>query len=469
MGLFSGFAKLFGRGGDPSFEKSCTENYSWSSFFGGSKTEAESFETLSVANQMKTMRNSALVFACVNALATAFQQAPLIVEVKDEGGKWDPRPDHPLLRPFKMHPMFSESEILRYFVSHIETTGSVYLWTIRNGLGQVTEVWPLPPSWVTIHLSQAGDRNKDGSFRVIGFYRVQPPGGRNFDLSNEEVTYVRFPDPSNLWGALSPVVAGSPYIQLEEKSLEFKADSLDSLKLPGPVIKTAQKLTPEQKADLQAVLRRKLGGKGDAAVVLSGEGSTFDLANPAEGFDWNSFSDLDETRVCMVFGVPPVVIGAWVGLKNSPWSNIGEAKRWMYQNTVKGLWDQFSVALTRRIVPGRSQGKIRIAFDLSEISELREDMEAVQKRAVEGFNASILLRSEAREMLGLDALDGDDVYKVSLADSFVVPGEEPEDPEPLTEEENLTDNPQDPDDETMQEGTDDDGAFDNLGEQDAGS
>ena len=113
-----------------------------------SKSEKKSFYKLSPHEQLDTIRTTAVVHACVTTIASAFQEAPLTIEEREPDGTWK-KTDAiipPYIGPFKSNPDLSESEIAQYSVMNLELTGKSFLWLVRNGMGEVVEVWPLPVS-----------------------------------------------------------------------------------------------------------------------------------------------------------------------------------------------------------------------------------------------------------------------------------------------------------------------------------
>lgn len=388
--------------------------------FRADKQKDSVFYKLTTVQQLQMMRNNVVVYACVSTKARAFQQPPLIVEAYDAGeDTWNPQPNSPLLEPFRNNPDLSENDIKQYISMHLNLTGKCFLWEWTDALGNVRELWPIPPSWVTINLVQSIPTSPT-SQRIIESYTVNPDGsgtgsskGTEWTVPAEEMTYIRFPNPENLWDGLSPVVAASKSIQLDNKGEEYKGEAMDSLRLPGVVVKTKKPLNQRQKDDLRAVLKQKVGGDArENAVLISGDEAALELLNPMKDYDWSGYSDLNETRICMAFGVPPVVIGSWVGLKNSPWSNTGEAKRWMYQNTMMGEWELVSVGITRGLVVPKLRNTLRIVFDLSDVKELRDDAEVTWKRAREAWEAGLLTRNQALELMGYGTEEDGDVYKL---------------------------------------------------------
>ena len=399
-----------------------SEGISWvdqMKFFrdGGKDDGSGSFEKLSTEQQLKVMRNNALVYACITTKARAFAQPPLALNTYNQADDtWATTDTSELLDPFQKNPELSESEIMQYIAMHLDLTGKAYLWKWKSADSMTREIWPVIPSWVKIVLVDANLRG--GDERIISHFVITPDGqhGKEYIVPVEDMIYIRYPDPCNLWDGLSPIMAASRNIQLDNKASEYKSDAINNLNLPGVAIKTRKPLNQRQKDDLRAVLKQKMGGSArQNALLISGDDATIELLNPMKDFEWQNFSNMNETRICMVFGVPPIVVGSLVGIENSPWSNTGEAKRWMYQNTLAGLWRMVSGALTRSMIPDAYRDVLEYAFDLSEIKELRDDIDAVATRATALFEAGIITRNEAREMIDFEGGDGGDVFKYSMA------------------------------------------------------
>jgi len=403
---------------------------------GGRSTDGP-YKRLSREQQLRTIQNNSIVFSCVTTLARAFQEAPLRVEVKNQDDIWAPTDSHVYLEPFQNNPELSESEIKQYLCSHLELTGQSFLWKWKSPDGMTREVWPVPPSWVTINKVDKISPNP-AEKRVIESYTIKPSehGNAEWTVSPDDMVYMRFIDPSNLYDGLSPIVAATRYIQMEQKAEVYKGEAVSNLSLPGIVVRTTKPLSNRQREDLRAVLRQKMGedARGNA-IIIGGEGADVDFMNPLKDFDWETYSDLNETRICSVFGVPPIVIGLWVGLKNSPWSNTGEAKSWMYKNTVKGLWDMVEVGLTRSLIP--KEMNVRYSFCRDEIAELQKDIKDLTERARVLFNDGIITKHESREMIGYEAI-GPDYWKSAMSTMLIPVGSEIEmDEETIPVEEQL--------------------------------
>ena len=385
------------------------------------------FKDLDRTTQLRVIQNSELVYACVQLTANAFQQADLMVQQWNPASEtWDDKPEHFLLQPFQQNKWLTESDFERYLSMHLDLTGAAYLWVWRDSAGGIGEIWPLPPDWVKAVVDNDGDtmnpESEDEATRVIKNWEVKDPNSDSDPIPVEvgDMIYIRFPDPSSLWKPLSPVNVARRPIELQTSAYEYRKEATSALRLPGVVVSSETELTKPQKDDIRSAIEQKIGESArGSALLLSGKGTKLSVLNPLEGFQWESFSNLDETRICMVFQVPPVCIGSLVGLENSPWSNTGEAKRWFYKNTVTGLWRMVEEALTRALIPDSEQSVLRFVFKTDHIEELQEDVDARAERATKLYGGNIIMRSEARDLLGLDSTETDKVYLQKINDMTV--------------------------------------------------
>lgn len=389
-------------------------------FFTGSDSDSV-FPPMSTAGQLDAMRTNAIVYACVSMKSQAFQQAPLVVaQYNPKEDIWENKDDHLYLKGFQNNPFLSESDIKKYIAMHLDLTGKSFLWKWKNRLDETSEIWPIPPSWIDIATVDISDSNN----RVISHYELTVPGiSQKYTIPEKDMIYTRYPDPSNLYDGISPLEAASRNVYLDDKGDEYKGEAIDALKVPGLVIKTKKDMNQAQKDDLRAVLMQKMSRDArSSAIVVSGDGADVDILNPMKDFEWSSYSDLNESRICMVFGVPPICIGALVGLKNSPWSNTGDAQRWLYSNTIMGMWNLVATSITRSLIPEKERDLYEITFDTENVSELQEDQELVESRAIKRWESGLITRNEAREMLGEDGSPDGDVYKYKTNDMLVPAG-----------------------------------------------
>jgi hypothetical protein len=118
-----------------------------------------------------------------------------------------------------------------------------------------------------------------------------------------------------------------------------------------------------------------------------------------------------ESRICMAYQVPPILIASWLGLSRSTYSNYEQARRSFYTETLRPKWRKFESALTRGLA-AEFGSDIAIKFDMTNIEALQEDRNRVWGRALSGWNGQMIKRSEARQMVGFPVDEVEDgIYK----------------------------------------------------------
>jgi len=419
MGIFDIFSKKK-EGGLVEVEEKGLSSSDAAFFFEDGIDDELPFDELSTEEQMKVMRNNTIVYACVMAKANAFQQARLVLQEKTSNG-WVDRTEHAYLDAFKTNPWLTESDLFMYQQLHLNLTGKSFFWKWYNKAGMLSELWPVPPHWVKFALAPDSKRS-----RIVDGYIIDPQDGtKSLYVPVEDMCYTRYPDPLNLYDGLSPIQAASRPIQLDQKGEIYRGESMDAFSLPGLAIQIKDKnVSQSQKDDIRSVLRQKMGGDARKnALILNGSDVVVDVLNPLEKFDWNSYTHLNESRICMAFRVPPIVIGSLVGLENSPWANTGTAYSFFYKNTMTSEWDLATRTFNKWLIPDEDKNTLRYFFDTSVVPQMQEDAAETEKRSIDLFNSSVITLNEARAKVGLPEVPNADSFKQNAATLWVPIGE----------------------------------------------
>lgn len=89
----------------------------------------------------------------------------------------------------------------------------------------------------------------------------------------------------------------------------------------------------------------------------------------------DSIRDLAESRICSALGVPPILVGAKVGLNTATYSNYAQAKESFWEETLLPLYKRIEDSLNRIILPEMPSiaNTEKIVFDFSEVRALQDD------------------------------------------------------------------------------------------------
>ena len=413
----------------------------------GMRGSLDKFSQDTTQDLLLTPSTNSIIYACVTTIMNAFQEAPMIVQNKNADGQWETVQGSPLLEPWQMNPDMSEGEIQQYQVAHIELTGMSYVWLWRDALGFIRKVWPIPTAWVVPNYTKKqGTMGVDNSEHyLITSYTIQIQAvsgvGGTYMVTAADMLVTKFINPTDLTTGLAPLSSAAKYAAIDARVDGYAYNAVNNLNIPSVVASSEKLMGEQQKQDLNDTLRAKLGrATSKSTIILEGSGMKLSTLNPLEEFDFNGLNATIESRLCMVFHVPPVIIGSRFGVENSPWSNIENAQRWFYRHTMSALWAMFTSSLTRTIVPSEDWDMVRVTYDLTNIKELQADVDKNIETNLRLFEAGTISQNELRNRVGFDTIDGGDVFKVKINEMFVQALNTPMVLLTNTPEEHMTDN-----------------------------
>lgn len=165
---------------------------------------------------------------------------------------------------------------------------------------------------------------------------------------------------------------------------------------------------------------------------------------PYEGLVYNLEVADDESYLttggmvhnCQVFGVPPILVGANVGLARSTFSNYAEARKALWQETLVPLYKRMAHRLTTDLLVEFPGAGDEVGFDFGKVEALHESEADKWTRAQAALAAGVITVNEARGYMGFAALDkGDVLYlpstvKVTPLDKLGEPEPDPNAPAP---------------------------------------
>jgi len=228
----------------------------------------------------------------------------------------------------------------------------------------------------------------------------------------EDVVHIPFFHPSNDYRGLSPM-------EVANRVLDVDVDLTDYIKkffeqgamIPGFLKFLAGTLTSAERKRIRKQFVETYGGAEEwyAPAVLD-----VDMTFEKTGLTYQEmeFGDLRSTmeiRICMIFGVPPILLPTKFGLDAATYSNYGMAQKSFWQDTLSPLYrriqDKWQMGLVRRF-----GNNLTVRFDFSEVEALREDVIEPRRLAVEAFKASGITRNMLLQAFGEDAIPGGDVF-----------------------------------------------------------
>jgi HK97 family phage portal protein len=358
----------------------------------------EIWEDHSTSDLEAVAQTQLVVYACVKKICLTAQEAPPRIGRDTEKG-WEDMPDHPVQRLLKHpNPYMAYPEFQWHVIAHLQLTGVTHVWKWRNSLGQVTELWPVPTSWVTPKLDAAG--------RIAAYEMFQGDGKQTLPVPARDVVRMIYPDPTNLLTGLGPLQAALKDVQTDSAREDYIVEMMENAKTPGTIFKQPESWSPEQKDEIRAIFASGLGkGKRGRTLFLEGEGASVEQGVPLKDMDWPGLSMLSETRICAAFGVPPILVGLRSGLQTATYSNYEQAIKAFLQGTMVPTWTMLDTGLTRGLLTDELEPDeaLEVYHDTEVVAALQEDRDKRAVRVVQLYHAGLISKGRAMELLGEEA------------------------------------------------------------------
>lgn len=357
--------------------------------------------------------SNSIVSAVLLWMARTFPEAPVTVFEATEAGEERMVIGHGLGRkierpnPYYAGPLMWHATIIDWAAS-----GNAYWIKVRNRVGEVVELW-WAPSW-----TMEPKWPDDGS-EFISHYEYKPDSVAEGDkLSVSDVVHFRHGiDPNNSRKGLGPLRAVLKEVFTDEEAATFTAALIRNLGIPGVII-SPEGMAKVDKEAAEEVLNtfnaRFRGDERGETMVMKAPTKVQVLSFSPEQMQLKELRRVPEERITAVFGVSAVVVGLGAGLDRSTMTNFPAMREAAYESNTIPSQRMIAADLTVQLLPDFEKGPAleqrRVGFDLRNVRVLQPDQDKLYERvdcAVRGGWAKV---SEAKRVVGLPVLPGDDVY-----------------------------------------------------------
>ena len=238
---------------------------------------------------------------------------------------------------------------------HLLQTGEAYWQKIRDGLGIVRELWPLPPQ-NTFLVSTDNE--------IVAGYLVRDGKGRDVALGKDDVIRFWNPDPLTLYGSigtLGPIATEWDATQFQEEHWRsyFENDASPRIVITGE--KGAAAPNMEQQRDFRSQWKqhfhRRLGEQqGTPAFIPSGFTAT-ELSAHGGAQDLVPLAEHRKRQMLMAYGTPPSIVGDVVDVNRAA----AETNAYVFdKNTVSPIVNVMVEAITEQSARPDYDDKLRV-------------------------------------------------------------------------------------------------------------
>jgi HK97 family phage portal protein len=347
-----------------------------------------------------------IVYACIRELSQGVGSARYYVGKSDPDGGIITDETSPVAQLLE-RPNDNQDwhMFLADLVTFLQVSGNVYVLKERARNNQVTSMWLLRPDRVAIQPSERGVHKYT--------YEID---GDEYELDPNDIGHMSLPNPSGDVYGLSPLHILAKTVNLDMSMTDFAKAYFMNAGVPSGLLKVKRRLNNQAEATrIRARWRSSFGGARNAhsVAILDDDAEYQAMADAPEKMALRELHDLTESRICAVFGVPPILISANVGLQRSTFSNYREARFSFHSETLEPLINDIVRFLNHCFSYEFNDGA-KIMADFTDMRSFLDDKDTVTTRATALFQAGIITLNEARSLVGQDGVDDGDIRRVPM-------------------------------------------------------
>lgn len=356
-----------------------------------------------------TMSLNELVFACIGVKATAARDPRLTVQqaVNNRGiTTYEEVPNHPfralIMRP---NPRMTEGDLMRAMIVSWDVSNPRRFYAEKEYVNSLlVAIHPLNPACMRPIASRV---NRE----TIGY--EWSDGQQRKEYSLDDLLIRSAP----AWYDPPPLVAALGATESDSAQTDYIRSFFENGGVPPGLLKYNMPLRDEKRDEIRDKWRSAYGnrfGRQHDIGILDSNVEYQQTGSKLDELSSQTLRSVAESRICMVFGVPPLIVYAYVGLLRATYSNLGEAWRGFWDATMsptfKELRDFWTWNLLTEYEDERTiaSEQIKLTYDMSTVAALQEDVDAMQTRARANFQAKGISRNEYRAAIGYPARPGDD-------------------------------------------------------------
>ena len=416
-------------------------------YFGVGSSDAKVYKYQDLAKE--GYLKNAIVYRCVNEISKGASAVPFVIKAGDQILE-----EHPLITLLRRpNPLQSYSEFFNSLFGYLLLSGNAYILKVGAEAGAPKELHQLRPDRIVIKGSGNSIPDKYQYMlqgRVHHTYEVDQENGFS------ELKHVKLWNPLDDYYGLSPMSAAAVEIDQFNLSSKHNVNLLQNGARPsGAVIFKPQddagfavNLTESQRQQLLTDLNNRFSGTANAGrpLLLEGDFDWREMGLSPKDMDFLNLKHMSATDIAMCFGVPSQLVGV---PDAQTYSNVAEARLALYEETIIPHLRKLASDLNEWLVP-MFDDRLMLEFDIDSIPALSERRRKIYENVTSAVREGIMTRNEAREIIGLQPIDGADDLYISAA-LFPLTDDSVEKPENPVNEEDLKEYDEEYDDEFLLE------------------
>lgn len=354
------------------------------------------------------LSNIAVAARCVALRSELLASVPLKLYRRLPNGDKERVTDSPLAMVLGdlANPLMTSFELREFLVRSLDLHGNAYARIVRDGAGQVIELWPVQASMVTV------ERLESGRVR----YRVSQQPTGTVVLLQEEMLHIRASSEDGLLGRSPIAIARGVLGRAIAENVTAHTGAANSFRPAGFITVPNAKIAPASKKALETSIVEDSMSPDDPrrAIVLEGGAKWIPAGFSNSDAEFIESRKLSNEDVARIFNCTPASVGI---LSSVSYGSSDADARALVQNCLQPLAERVEQAFMRCLLTPEGRRQYIIEHDLRGL--LRGDMS--QRfvayrigREIGMYSVNDLRRAENESMIE----DGDEYLKpLALAGS----------------------------------------------------
>ncbi len=351
-------------------------------------------------------KKNALIYACIREIATSVADAEFQVTRENTDDVIQHVKDHPAqLMLDNPNPVMTTTEWWEALLTIEHIAGDAFV--LKDM--EMRALWILRPDLMKIiQMPNGGRQYKYGH------------AGQEVILQEDEV--IHFPygvNPLDIYAfGQSPLEAIWHDTEIDNSATDFFKAFFDNAAVPSGIITVKRRLARQSEATrIRKRWQERYSGAGGwhAPAVLDEDASYQKIGLTLEELRMDTLRHVTESRICMGFGVPPIIVGANVGLQRSTYSNYREARATFWEETLAPMYKRHAQIIQKHLISEFPLApRFGARFDLSKVVALQQQRIAMAVGFTPALTAGGLTVNQFLSLIGLNPVADGDRYVAGL-------------------------------------------------------
>lgn len=338
---------------------------------------------------------SLYVFAAINKIASKTADIDFkLARILNNNGETDEVLLHPILDLLaKFNPFQTKSEFLKTTLINKKLTGEAFWLKVRNGKGEVAELWNLRPDLMGV----VSDPEK-----YIKHYEFWTAKGKKEIFQPEDIIHFKEPDPLNPLRGMSPLKPASTRIETEKAAAAYQANFFKNNARPDALLLTEESLDTEQRDQMMTSWEERHEGSSSGGKLgfLEGGMKYQQVSISQREMDYIESMKFTRDDILVAFGVPKGVIT----LDDVNYANAEASMRMFMSEVVAPEMDQLEETINEfMVIPDFGE-----EFYIYHTDPVPPNPTKTREDNTAGYGKWLTV-NEIRATLGLEPIEGGDV------------------------------------------------------------